>query len=158
MREVVLAALQTLAKPASSDAVTHPRVVQHCTKATEILMALQFEDAAMRSPTDNLVYLEALILMALATDVNNPSAFQPPVWYGLAVSMSTFLGLHLKQPYQHGEPNADEKLARRAWLVLMIIDRWHGGGTLSPLLVVDVTLFREDNVLLGDTGYHFARE
>lgn len=163
MREAFLAAFQTLVQPVSSASASDPQNVQINSKATELLVALQFEDAANRSFFDNLVYFQAILLMVLSTDMNMAASSQPPVWYGVAFGMSAFLALRAKQPYKHNsnpEINEIEKLARRAWLLLLTLDRWHAVSTLNPLIIPEkgVTLLRQDNALLGDVGFHFARK
>lgn len=162
MRERFLAAFQTLVQPVSSASASDPQNVQTHPKATELLLALQFEDAANRSFFDNLVYFQAILLMVLSTDMNISTSSQPPIWYGLASGMSSFLALRAKQPYKHNsnpEINEIEKLARRAWLLLLTLDRWHAASTVNPLIIPEngVKLLRQDNALLGDVGFHFAR-
>lgn len=163
MREAFLAAFQMVVKPVSSTSASDPQNGHFNSKAAGLLMALQFEDAANRSFFDNLVYLQAMLLMVLTTDMNMSASSQPPVWYSLAFSMSTFLALRARQSYKQNtdpENNELEKLARRAWLLLMTLDRWHAASTWNPLLIPEkgVTLLRQDEALLGSVGYHFARK
>lgn len=163
VREAFLAAFQTLVKPVASTSASDPQNVQVSSKAVRLLMALQFEDAASRSFFDNLVYLQAMLLMVMTTDMDVVASSQPPVWYPLAICMSTFLALRARQPYKHNtdpETTELEKLARRAWLLLMTLDRWHAASSLNPVLTPEkgVTLLRQDSALLGDVGFHFARE
>lgn len=163
IREAFLAALQTLVKPVSSASASDSQNAEFNSKAAELLMALQFEGASHRSLFDNLVYVQAMLLMVLTTDMNVSASSQPPVWYSLAFSMSTFLALRKRQPYKHNtnpEINELEKLARRAWLLLMTLDRWHAASSMNPLLIAEngMTLVPQDNALLGDVGFHFARK
>ena len=163
MREAFLAALQTLVQPVTSTSASDPQNVQFNSKATELLMALQFEPASNRSFFNNLVYTQAILLMVLSTDINISTSSEPPVWYSLAFSMSTHLALRSKKPYKwESYPQYEEvaKQARRTWLVLMTLDRWHAASTLNPLLVPEngVTLPGRDMALFGDVGLHFGRK
>lgn len=163
MRDAFLATFQPLVKPVSTASASDPQNARFNSKAAELLMAMQFEDAASRSFVDNLVYVQALLLMVLITDMNVSASSQPPVWYSLAFSMATFLSLRTRQPYKNNtnlEITELEKPARRAWLLLMTLDRWHAASTLNPLLFPEkgVTLLQQDQSLLGEVGFHFARK
>lgn len=163
MRDAFLAAFQTLVKAVAAASASDPQNVQFNSKAAELLMAMQFEDPGSRSFVDNLVYVQAMLLMALSTDMNVSASSQPRVWYSLAISMANFLSLRTRQPYKNNsnvEITELEKPARRAWLLLMTLDRWHAASTLDPLLFPEkgVTLVQQDHSLLGDVGFHFARK
>lgn len=163
IREAFLAAIETLVKPASLTPASDPQNVQLSSKAVGLLMTLQFEDHKNRSFIDNLVYLQSTLLMVLTIDMNISTSFQPPVWYSLAYSMSNFLGLRARPSYKHNtdpEINELEKLARRAWILLMTLDRWYAASTLNPVLTPPkgLTLLQQDSALLGDVGYHLARK
>lgn len=134
-------------------------------KATHLIIASQFENSSVRSFTTNLVYLQTMMLMAIAAE-NQPRKCQTglsqSVWLGSAVGLSYSLKLHLhKQPSTAGgsDPDADENLARRIWWSLVIMDRWHSLSTSSPLLIPDgsVVVYPEDAALLGESLYHLAR-
>lgn len=78
---------------------------------------------------------------------------------GVAYSMK----LHLCKPFDElaeNDPDSDEKLGRRIWWSLVIMDRWHASSTASPSLIPDssVVVYPEDQALLGDDLYHLARK
>lgn len=163
IREAFLAAFETLVKPVSLTPASDSQNVQLSSKAVGLLMTLQLEDPKNRSFIDNLVYLQAMLLMVLTTDMNISTSFHTPVLNSLAYIMSNFLGLRARQSYKHNsdpEINELEKLARRAWILLMTLDRWYAASTLNPVLTPPkgLTLLQQDIALLGDVGYHFARK
>lgn len=158
VRDAFFASLQVMVKSTSPGSTSQQQDV----RAAELLMSLNFKDAATRTATDNLVYLQAILLMALATDMSGPVISQQPIWYNLAGIMADFLGLGVGPPYkQNADPEIEySKLARRAWLVFVTLDRWHASGTLSRSIIPeDVTLFpHDDHTLLGGNGFHLLRK
>ena len=112
---------------------------------------------------DNVLYLQALILMILATDIYPRSPSRISVWYGLAFTVSTFLQLHVKKDLEAiGTVNilSIDKMARKSWLVLVVLDRWYAASASYPPTISDkgVYLSPSDHVLLGDQLYHLTRE
>lgn len=158
VRDAFFASLQVLAKSTISGLTSQHQDV----RAVDLLMSLNFKDAATRTTTDNLIYLQAILLMALATDMRGPAISQQPIWYSLAAIMADFLGLGVGPPYkQNADPEIEySKLARRAWLVFITLDRWNASGTLSrSIMPEDVTLFpHNDHALLGGNGFHLLRK
>lgn len=158
VRDAFFASLQVLVKSISPGSTFQ----QQDDRAAELLISLNFKDAANRTTTDNLVYLQAIILMALATDMSRPAISQQPIWYNLAGIMADFLGLGVGPPYkQTADPELEySKLARRAWLVFITLDRWNASGTLSrSIMPEDVILFpHDDHALLGGNGFHLLRK
>ena len=158
VRDAFFGSLQVLVKSISPGSTSQQQDV----RAAELLMSLNFKDAATRTATDNLVYLQAILLMALATDMSGPAISQQPIWYNLAGIMADFLGLGVGPPYKEiADPEIEySKLARRAWLVFITLDRWHASGTLSrSIMPDDVTLFpHDDHALLGGNGFHLLRK
>ena len=132
-------------------------------KAAEQLVALQLGGPAIWSTSDNLLYLQALLLMGFANSSSGPIQAQQSSWLNLALSVATTLKLHINHhPIEHlanSDPDTYEKLSRRAWLVLVIMDRWHASGTGASLLIVDygAKLYPEDNALLGPISHRFTR-
>ena len=118
--------------------------------------------------TTNLVYLQTMLLMAIEADNRGPiskcqTGLSQSVWLGSAVGLAYSMKLHVyKSPDKQTENDADseDKLARRVWWCLVMMDKWHASSTSSPLLIPDgtVILSSEDQALLGDQLYHLARE
>lgn len=55
--------------------------------------------------------------------------------------------------------DGEEALCRRAWWILVILDRWRAASTSSMPLISDEKIFLKDNDrhVLGDVGYHLVR-
>lgn len=140
--------------------------VQLLTRTTPVS---QFENAAGRTMTTNLVYLQILLLMAIEADNSDPASVrsqvgQPQsVWLGSAVGLAYSMKLHIHKTSSQqsdNDPDSEDKLARRIWWSLVIMDRWHAASTSSPLLIPDtsVVVYPEDQALLGDNFYQLARK
>ncbi|KAI9834075.1 MAG: hypothetical protein M1819_003360 [Sarea resinae] len=168
LREAFLEALYSAVRSFPSSNLPPARDFQNTRKASDLIAASQFESAATRTMSTNLIFLQTMILMALEADNHGPATMKgqlgPPraVWLGAAVGLAYALKLHAvryRERFSDGDPDSDEKLARRDWLVLVILDRWHASSTSSPLLIPDssVELLPVDQVLLGDSTFHLAR-
>ena len=157
MRDTLIYALNAAAPAPGSD------VASSIKKAAELLVAVQLEDLTARPISDNLVYLQALLLMSLAHSASGPKQAKQSSWINLAFNVATFLKLHLNYRCVHvigSNIDTKEKLCRRAWLAFVVIDRWHAAGTGVPQLTGDsqAVLHQEDTVLLSDTSFRFARK
>lgn len=137
-------------------------------RACELTLASQFDNPIARSMPTNILYLQTMILLGLESDNRGPATMRGPgppraVWLGAAVGLAYNLKLHQnrsREKYANGDPDSDEKLGRRAWWVLVILDRWHAISTSSPLFIPDssVVLVPEDCPLLGLVPFHVARK
>jgi hypothetical protein len=135
-------------------------------KAAQIL-ALQFDSSATSTFSTNLVYLQTLLLMAIEADNRGPvtegqTGATQSVWLGAAIGLAYSMKLHVHKPadkQSESDTDSEDKLARRIWWSLVMMDRWHASSTSSPLLIPDgsVIVYPEDQVLLGDNLYHLAR-
>lgn len=58
-----------------------------------------------------------------------------------------------------GDIDGEEALCRRAWWILVILDRWRAASTSSMPLISDEKIFLKDSdrQVLGDVGYHLVR-
>ena len=58
-----------------------------------------------------------------------------------------------------GDLDSEECLARRAWWVLVILDRWRSVSTSSVPLISDdkINLRDSDATVLGESAFHFVR-
>lgn len=138
-------------------------------KASELIAACQYENMTSRTLATDLLYIQTLILMAFETDNHGPATMKGQVgppraeWLGRAIGMATHLKLNLMNNsprLDHGDPDADERLGRRAWWILFILDRWHAISTCCLLQLPEnsSSLGPEDQILLGDSTYHLARK
>lgn len=124
-----------------------------------------------RSTATDLVRLQTLVMVAIATDyqgiamakgqVGGPSKAEI---LGRAVGLGYSMRLHLGEldPVASPEldPNSDDNVALRVWWVLVMLDRWHAVGAATP------TLISNDNVvvlpglkhILGDVVFTLIRK
>ena len=141
-------------------------------KAADLISASQFESAATRTTSTNLIYLQTMMLMSIEADRRGPASTLrgepgPPksVWLGSAVGLAYYLRLHSNRLSEKAltpmedDTDSDDKIGRRDWWVLVMLDRWHASSTSTPLLIPDtsVVLLPEDQSLLGDATFHLAR-
>lgn len=132
----------------------------------QFILAAQFENSASRPLSTNLVYLQAMILLTIEAENTTAasrgnSGSSRSMWLGAAVGLAYSMKLHIHKQsdkLSENDPDSEEKLARRVWWSLVIMDRWHASSTASPVLVPDssVVLYPEDQVLLGDAIYSLA--
>lgn len=138
-------------------------------RVCELTVASQFENPAVRTMPTTLLYLQTMILMGLEADNHGPATihgqFGPPkaAWLGAAVGLAYNLKLHNSQSREQpsgSDPDSDEKLGRRAWVVLFVLDRWHAISTSSPLFIPDSSFafVPDDQKLLGLAPYYIARK
>lgn len=138
-------------------------------RAAELLAGYPFENPATHTTGTNLVYLQTLILMALESDNHGPATIRGQAgpsraeWLGRAAGVAGQLEINLIRPRERfvseGDPDSEERLARRVWWVLFILDRWHASSTSDLLKLPEnsVVLLPEDQSLLGESTYHLAR-
>jgi hypothetical protein len=108
-----------------------------------------------------------MILMTLEADNHGPATLRshsgPPraTWIGGAIGLAYSLKLQHNRcgDTTAGDPDSDDRLGRRAWWVLVVLDRWHAISTSSPLFIPDsnVILLPEDQSLIGTTPFHLVR-
>ncbi|KAI5807386.1 hypothetical protein DFH27DRAFT_462838, partial [Peziza echinospora] len=109
-----------------------------------------------------------LILVGLEAENHGPTTtnqkvFPRAAWLGAAVGLMYSLHLHdSRLQREHlvvGDADTDEKIGRRAWWTLVVMDRWHAIGTSSPLFIPDssTVLLLEDQSVLGAVPYNIAR-
>ncbi|KAK4230194.1 glucose transport transcription regulator RGT1 [Podospora fimiseda] len=103
-------------------------------------------EGGQRSTATDLVRLQTLVMMVIATDchgiaVVNGQSGGP--WkaeiLGKAVGLGYSMRLHLREiePLDSPEldPNSDDNVALRAWWVLFMLDRWNAVGTATPSMI-----------------------
>ncbi|KAF2223454.1 hypothetical protein BDZ85DRAFT_295723 [Elsinoe ampelina] len=138
-------------------------------RAAELIAGYPFDNPASHTPGTNLVYLQTLLLMALESDNHGPANMRGQggpsraEWLGRAAGVAGQLEINLIRPREsfatEGDPDSEERLARRVWWVLFILDRWHASSTADLLKLPEnsVVLLPEDQILLGESTYHLAR-
>lgn len=104
------------------------------------------------------------MLLAIRTSqARVPGGVSQSVWLGSAVGLAYELKLHqhgLQEYISIDDQDSDERLARKMWWALVIMDRWHASSTSSPVLIPDssVVLSSDDHALLGESLYQVARK
>jgi len=138
-------------------------------RAAELLAGYPFENPGSHTDGTNLVYLQILLLMALECDNHGPATMRGQAgpsrseWLGRAAGVAGQLEINLIRPRARfgteGDPDSEERIARRVWWVLFILDRWHASSTADLLKLPEnsVVLLPEDHILLGESSYHLAR-
>ncbi|KAH6713932.1 hypothetical protein BKA61DRAFT_483280 [Leptodontidium sp. MPI-SDFR-AT-0119] len=134
-------------------------------KATQLLS--ESDSPSSQSFSTSIIYLQTMLLLVTEAENRPPSTSghdgrSRSVLLGGAVGVAYSMKLHLCKPFDElaeNDPDSDEKLGRRIWWSLVIMDRWHASSTASPSLIPDssVVVYPEDQALLGDDLYHLAR-
>ena len=127
------------------------------------LAALKAEGPQARTREANVAYLQALFFMAITTETSGPVHSRNTSWIAEAVSVATHLNLHQSHSFELRNTTDDDapaKIARRIWLSLIVLDRFHASSTASPLLISDdsARLMASDEEILGSDLYHLVRK
>jgi hypothetical protein len=136
-------------------------------KAVSLISASQFENSGSRNLSTNIVLLQTMILLAIEADAHGPPANRTQsgptqsVWLGSAVGLAYSMKLHMPTPIDtapDSDMDSDEKVARRTWWSLVILDRYHASSTSSPVMIPDtsVVLLPDDQHVFGEDTYHLA--
>lgn len=146
-----------------------PDYSSYIKRAAELLASYPFESPMTHTNGSNLVYLQTLIIMALESD-NHGSATvlgragpSRAEWLGRAAGVAGQSEIHLIRPRERfsseGDPDSDERIARRVWWSLFILDRWHASSTVDLLRLPENSsaLLPDDQILLGESTYHLVR-
>ncbi|BFZ59685.1 Glucose-responsive transcription factor [Saitoella coloradoensis] len=174
-REALLYAIYALVRPTPADPNMSPKSghgqgdTLSC-RATNLLSLSAYDRSVSGNLEGQVLVLAALVLMAIEADHRGPpgmlgggKGFPVGVWLGSAVGMAYQLKLHLSRKSTPADISCDidgdEQLARRAWWVIVVLDRWHAVSTCSPPFIPDanVNLSAEDYLLLGMIPYHLTR-
>ena len=133
-------------------------------QTASLVRDLQNLQHTMQTAQEKLVALQAVLLMILATERSGPSYAEHQAWFLQALGAANFHYYHIRHVRSAGkllgqDIDAHHLLARRAWLTLVTLERWHSAGTASPTLVPDelTQLCPEDHAIFGDIGYYLLR-
>lgn len=170
LREAFLAALDCLMRTFPTTTLppnlNYPQALK---RAAELIAKYPFDNPSTHTNATNLVYLQTLLLMALESDNHGPATIRGQAgpsraeWLGRAAGVAGQLEINLirtgSQSVMEGDRDSEERLARRVWWVLFILDRWHASSTADLLKLPEnsVVLLPEDQILLGESTYHLAR-
>jgi hypothetical protein len=156
LKDAFLEALYVAVRPPADSAPTR--------RAASLVSACQFDNTATKTLSDSLLLLSAQIFMAIEAGSHGASsarsAGSQAVWLGAAVGHAFSLKLHTSNPAEGEDEDSTDKLSRRIWWSLVILDRFHASGTSSPLLIPDTSaVLRLDDInVLGEQLYHLARK
>ncbi|KAK4635158.1 hypothetical protein CLAFUW4_01898 [Fulvia fulva] len=170
LREAFLAALDCLMRTFPTTALPpNDKYPQALKRTAELLAQYPFDNPSSHTNATNLVYLQTLILMALESDNHGPATIRGQAgpsraeWLGRAAGVAGQLEINVirtgSTSVMEGDRDSEERLARRVWWVLFILDRWHASSTADLLKLPEnsVVLLPEDQILLGESTYHLAR-
>ncbi|KAK5163891.1 Glucose-responsive transcription factor [Saxophila tyrrhenica] len=171
LRDAFLAALDCLMRTFPTTSLApNANYAQAIKKAAELLAKYPFDNPSSHTNATNLVYLQTLLLMALECDNHGPATIRGEAgpsraeWLGRAAGVAGQLEINVirtgaSQSLLDGDRDSEERLARRVWWVLFILDRWHASSTADLLKLPEnsVVLLPEDQMLLGESTYHLAR-
>ena len=142
-----------------------PQPEPNVPKAAQYIHRAQAGGVASRSFSSNLVLLQSILLLAIAADNrgSGPKGYDEPsqsYWLGAAVGLAYELQLHETKQLAKDDHESDETLARRIWLSLVVMDKWHASSRSCPTMIPDgsVQLTRKDQTLLGESVWHFTRK
>ncbi|KAK3701778.1 Glucose-responsive transcription factor [Vermiconidia calcicola] len=171
LREAFLTALDCLMRTFPTTTLApNANYAQALKKAAELLARYPFDNPSTHTNATNLVYLQTLLVMALECDNHGPATIRGQAgpsraeWLGRAAGVAgqleiNIIGSSQKSSILDGDRDSEERLARRVWWVLFILDRWHASSTADLLKLPEnsVVLLPEDQILLGESTYHLAR-
>ncbi|OBT77570.1 hypothetical protein VF21_04629 [Pseudogymnoascus sp. 05NY08] len=155
LKDAFLEALHVAVRPPADSAPTR--------RAASLVSACQFDNTATKTLSDSLLLLAAQIFMVIEAGSHGSSsarsAGSQAVWLGAAVGHAFSLKLHTSNPSESEDDDSTDKLSRRIWWSLVVLDRFHASGTSSPLLIPDTSaVLRLDDIgVLGEQLYHLAR-
>lgn len=151
--------------PSSTPVLSFP-VKENSRTAKELWSAAQKEGSGSRSVSLNLAYMQMLLLLAIEAGNRAPVAARGHVgpsqlyWLGNALTLAYELKLHQHKAQVTDDPDSDDRLGRRLWYCLLVMDRWHAASTSTPTLVSDTTavLFADDRSLLTESFFQLTRK
>ncbi|KAI1263320.1 hypothetical protein F5Y18DRAFT_136675 [Xylariaceae sp. FL1019] len=131
------------------------------------LVAEWESDSSPRNELTNLVHLQTLVLITIATDNFGPSSLRgehggpsKASVLGRAVGLAYSMRLHLAG-LEEADANrdSDQNMAARTWWVLVMLDRWNAISTASPSFIPNdsAVLLPSLSTLLGENVYHLIR-
>ncbi|KAL2313739.1 Transcription factor [Schizosaccharomyces pombe] len=111
--------------------------------------------------SNRILHLQTMILLAIESDQRGPTTITgrnglpQGMWLGAAIGLACNMRLHIQSHLSlqsiNEDMDSDEALCRRAWWVLVVLDRWHSMSTCSPLFLPEtfINLTIQDQKLLG---------
>ncbi|KAI1175192.1 hypothetical protein F4777DRAFT_579176 [Nemania sp. FL0916] len=136
--------------------------------AARIVTEWETDASSHRNYLINIVHLQTLILMAIATDNYGPPSLKgehggpsKASILGRAVGLAYSMRLHVASlsVALHRNGDSDESIAIRTWWTLVMLDRWNAVSTASPLFIPNDSVVILPGLIsvLGENVYHLAR-
>ncbi|KAI9736562.1 MAG: Glucose-responsive transcription factor [Claussenomyces sp. TS43310] len=168
LREAFMEALYAAVKSFPTSTVTPQQEFLSTRRAARLIAASQSENVTNRTLATNLIYLQTLMLLAIESENHGPTGMRgqpspsPSVWLGGAVGLAYSMKLHNHRVDNNApdvDRDSDDLIARRTWLSLIILDRYHAASTSSPVMIPDtsVILLPDDQHLFGEATFTLAR-
>lgn len=132
-------------------------------RAIDLLKPLQAARLRSRTSRENITYVQALILMSMATQSSGSMHIRETTWFDQALSIAWYMRLHQSHLYNDAHddvPDPELDHGRRIWLTLVLLDRWSAISTAGPLKIADnyAKLVPSDHALIGSSSYHLVRK
>ncbi|KAI1345428.1 hypothetical protein F5Y01DRAFT_61847 [Xylaria sp. FL0043] len=137
---------------------------------TRVIAVWESDSSSPRNKLANLVHLQTLILMAIATDNYGPPSLKgehggpsKASILGRAVGLAYSMRLHLASleagSHEYRDGDSDENITIRTWWTLVMLDRWNALSTASPLFIPNdsVVILPGLVSVLGESVYHLTR-
>ncbi|KAI0426258.1 hypothetical protein F5Y09DRAFT_70541 [Xylaria sp. FL1042] len=137
---------------------------------TRVVAEWESDPSSPRNKLANLVHLQTLILMAIATDNYGPPSLKgehggpsKASILGRAVGLAYSMRLHLASldadSHEHRDVDSDENITIRTWWTLVMLDRWNALSTASPLFIPNdsIVILPGLVAVLGENVYHLTR-
>lgn len=145
---------------ATPESITTRRSTQH-------ILESSLEDATSRPLRINILYLQIMLLLAIAAEMKAlchsgaSGGYSRSFWISNAISLAYAIKIFLPRPRKANDINmeSDEHFARRLWWSIYVMERWNSASTSSPFLIPDSAsvLYPDDLPLLGETLWNLAR-
>lgn len=146
---------------ATPESITTRRSTQH-------ILESSLEDATSRPLRINILYLQIMLLLAIAAEMKAlchsgaSGGYSRSFWISNAISLAYAIKIFLPRPRKANDINmeSDEHFARRLWWSIYVMERWNSASTSSPFLIPDSAsvLYPDDLPLLGETLWNLARK
>ena len=151
LREAFLAALdcymRTFPTTTLPPNIGYPQALK---RAAELLAKYPFDNPSTHTNATNLVYLQTLLIMSLESDNHGPATIRGQAgpsraeWLGRAAGVAGQIQINTipapSQSVMEGDRDSEDRLARRVWWVLFILDRWHASSTADLLKLPENSL------------------
>ncbi|KAK2740176.1 Glucose-responsive transcription factor [Onygenales sp. PD_40] len=142
--------------------------IQTFEKAQDRIFASFREDPSSRSLSTNLVLLQSIILLVLEADARGPenlraqNGLSKSVLLEVAFPLSYYIAKSLGQLRtsnpDDNDSDSDANIARRNWIVVGILSRWHAVAVAGPdIFDANETATPEDRHVFGLATLQIAR-